>query len=64
MLTVDVTTDLERMLIDVGAVKQNDPRLHRSSAEGEEDEDYVARSIKTGGGGKSSAAENEDSDWD
>jgi len=63
MLTIHVTTDLERMLVDVGAVKQNDPRLQRQSDEGEE-EDYVARSIKTGGGRKTTAAENEDSDWD
>jgi hypothetical protein len=64
MLTIHVTADLERMLVDVDALKQNDPRLQRRSAEDEEEEDYVARSIKTGGGGKTSATENEDSDWD
>jgi hypothetical protein len=63
MLTVHVTTDLEPMLVDVGAVKQNDPRLQRRPAEREEE--YVARSIKTGGGGgKTSTDEDEDSDWD
>jgi len=64
MLTVHITADLERMLIDVGAVKQNDPRLQQRSAEGQEGEEYVARGIKTGGGGKTSLAEDEDSDWD
>jgi len=63
MLTVHVSADLERMLVDIGAVKQNDPRLQRQSRGGEE-EDYPARSIKTGGGGKASVAEDEDSDWD
>ncbi len=61
MLMVQITADLERMLVDVGAVKQNDPRLQLR--EGEEGE-YVARGIKTGGGGKTSTAEDEDSDWD
>ncbi len=60
MLTVHFTADLERMLVDVDAVKQNDPRLRRR----EEEEDYVARGIKTGGGGKTSASEEEDSDWE
>ena len=60
MLTVHFTADLERMLVDVDAVKQNDPRLQRR----EEDEDYVTRGIKTGGGGKTTASEDEDSDWD
>ena len=61
MLTVHITTDLERMLVEIGSVKQNDPRLQQRSAEGEEE--YVARSIKTGGG-KTSAADDEDSGWD
>lgn len=64
MLTIHVAADLERILVDVGAVKQNDPRLQRQSAEDEEEEDHVVRSIKTGSGGKTSTTENEDSDWD
>ena len=61
MLTTHITADLERMLIDVGAVKQNDPRLERRSGE---EEDYPAHTIRSGGGENSPAAEDADSDWD
>jgi hypothetical protein len=48
------------MLIEVGAVKQNDPRLHLKS---DEDEDLPTKTIKTGKTMQPSATEDED-DWD
>lgn len=51
------------MLVDVGAVKQNDPRLHLKP---DEDDDLPRKSIKTGKTVQASAADggDGDDDWD
>lgn len=60
MLTLRVIADLERMLVEVGAVKQNDPRLRPKP---DEDENLPAKTIKTGKTVQAGAAE-DDEDWD
>jgi hypothetical protein len=49
------------MLVDVGAVKSNDPRLEKFPAE---DEDLPTKSIKTGKTVQASVANGDDDDWD
>ncbi|KAI9656936.1 MAG: hypothetical protein M1831_004484 [Alyxoria varia] len=51
--------DVEKLLVDVGAVKQNDPRLHREKAPIEEN----ATGIRQGRNGPA-VDEDDDSDWD
>ncbi|KAF2274893.1 thioredoxin-like protein [Westerdykella ornata] len=50
--------DIEKVLVEVGAVKQTDPRLRRNREEGEEEAGHSK--IRQG----KTSADDEDSDWD
>jgi hypothetical protein len=49
--------DIEKLLVDVGAVKLGDSRLQRKK----EGEDEASNKIRQG---KTAAADDDDSDWD
>jgi hypothetical protein len=51
------TTDLEKLLIDLGAVQRNDQRLQKTRAE---DEDAPKSTIRQG----KPTVDDDDSDWD
>ena len=55
-------TDVEKLLLDVGAIPQNDVRLQRK-AENSELNGQQHKSIKTGGLNQNTGADSDD-DWD
>lgn len=60
MLTLLTVTDLEKVLVDVGAVRSGDPRLRRNKNEGNAE----PSSSKIRPGNTTSAIDDDDSDWD
>ncbi|KAI9367436.1 thioredoxin-like protein [Aspergillus egyptiacus] len=57
--------DLERMLVDVGAVKESDVRLRQKNEDGEEQDEREERRVKVGVSSKKAAVEDDDDDdWD
>lgn len=51
--------DLERLLVDIGAVKQNDPRMKRRK-----DEESPVVNGKIRSGNRNATVDEDDSDWD
>lgn len=60
MLIYVFLQDLEKLLVEVGAVPIGDPRLRRNR---DEDEDE-ARNLRSSTGNKNAAVDEDDSDWD
>jgi hypothetical protein len=54
----DFSIDLEKLLIDLGAVQRNDQRLQKKN---EEDADAPKSTIRQG---KPTGGDDDDSDWD